>query len=392
AALYLAAPGLARAGYADTLRVLAICLPVAVLADALLGATRGLRMFGPTVLLDRLLRPALQLAGVAALLAFAAEFAGPGWYALAWAWPYLPVAALAALALRRALPSTVDSSTVDGARAVRRAFWGFTAPRALASVAQVALQRVDVLLVAALAGLAAAATYAVAGRFIVGGQVVNQAISQVIQPRLAELLAAGDRDGANLLYQTATGWLVLATWPLYLCVIGLAPAYLRLFGDGYLGGTTAVVVLASAMLVATGCGMVDMVLAMGGRTSWNLANVLLALAVSIGANLVLVPRFGVTGAAVALASAVLVNNLVPLAQIAVALRLHPFGPGSLAAAGLAVGCFGVLPLTICGVAGSGPAALGGAGAAAVLGYLAGAARLRRVLRLDRLPAMRRAQA
>ena len=58
-------------------------------------------------------------------------------------------------------------------------FWRFTAPRALANVAQIALQRVDIVLVAALPGSAAAAIYAVAGRFVVLGQLANQAISQV---------------------------------------------------------------------------------------------------------------------------------------------------------------------------------------------------------------------
>ena len=46
------------------------------------------------------------------------------------------------------------------------------------------------------------------------------------------------------------------------------------------------VILSLSMLVATGCGMVDMVLIMAGRTSWNLGNALLALAV----NLVARPR------------------------------------------------------------------------------------------------------
>ena len=61
-------------------------------------------------------------------------------------------------------------------------------------------------------------------------------------------------------------------------------------------------VLAAAMLVATGCGMVDMVLTMAGRTSWNLGNVLLALGVNVGLDLLLIPEHGVLGAAIGLAA------------------------------------------------------------------------------------------
>jgi O-antigen/teichoic acid export membrane protein len=177
-------------------------------------------------------------------------------------------------------------------------------------------------------------------------QFANQGISQAVQPRLAEALATGDRAAANHLYQTATGWLVLVTWPINFLVILFAPVYLGLFGDGYRRGADVVVVLAGAMLVATGCGMVDMVLAMAGRTSWNLANVLVALALTVGLDVLLIPRLGALGAAIGLAGALVANNLLPLLQVGRAVRLHPFGPGTRVAALLSITCFGVLPWAV----------------------------------------------
>jgi O-antigen/teichoic acid export membrane protein len=326
----------------------------------------------PTVPLERILRSALQLGalGVAALWSTASLPA----YALAWVAPYLPVAILAGYALHRTYlagrPATGRARAAERA-AMRRDFWRFTGPRALASVAQLALQRVDVLLVAALGGLAAAAVYAVAGRFVVLIQFANQGISQSVQPRLAEALAIGDRTAANRLYQTATGWLVLVTWPVSLLVIAYAPVYLGLFGPGYRTGGTVVAVLAGAMLVATGCGMVDMVLAMAGRTSWNLVNVLIALGVTIGLDVVLIPRLGALGAAIGLACAVVVNNLLPLVQVGRAAGLHPFGAGTVAAAALATACFGVLPRLVALAAGTGAAGMAVAMLVCVPAYAAG---------------------
>jgi O-antigen/teichoic acid export membrane protein len=343
--------------------VLAPLLPAAALSDALLAATRGYRLMRPTVWYDRILRPALQLAALTALTLLHAT---PAAFALGWAAPYIPTLALAARALPRR--SRTNGGTNRAARAPfvldRRGYWRFTAPRAVASVAQLALQRIDVILVASLAGLAAAALYAVAGRFVVLGQFVNQAISQAVQPRLAESLSTGDLAAARRLYQQGTAWLVLATWPLYLLVAAYAPVYLALFGRHYATGATVTTLLALTMLVATGCGMVDMVVTMGGRTSWNLGNVTLALAVAVTADLLLIPRYGVLGAALGLAAAVLTNNLLPLAQIGYGLRLHPFGPATRAAAGLAVACFGVPALLARLAMGDRPAALAVAGAVA----------------------------
>jgi len=229
----------------------------------------------------------------------------------------------------------------------------------------------------------------VAGRFVVLIQLANQGISQSVQPRLAEALAVGDRSAANRLYQTATGWLVLVTWPICLLVMLFAPVYLRLFGAVYTRGTAVVVVLAGALLVATGCGMVDMVLAMAGRTSWNLANVLVALAVTVGLDVLLIPRYGALGAAIGLACAMVANNLLPLVQVARAAGLHPFGRGTRTAALLAVCCFGVLPRLVTAAAGAGPAGLALAVAAAVPAFAAGAWLLRGPLALDLFTISRR---
>ena len=374
------------AAHTTGLRVLAVFLPLQALTDALLTATRGYKAMRPTVTLDRIMRSALQLlcvgaVGVAGLWTMATLPA----FALAWAVPYLPVTVLAAIALRKTYLAGKPHGTRvrrGERRRLRRDFWRFTGPRALASVAQLALQRVDVLLVAALGGLAAAAIYAVAGRFVVLIQFANQGLSQSVQPRLAEALATGDRATANRLYQTTTGWLVLVTWPINFLVILLAPVYLGLFGDDYPQGAGVVIVLACAMLVATGCGMVDMVLAMAGRTSWNLVNVLIALGVTIGLDVLLIPRYGALGAAIGLACAMVANNLLPLVQVGRAARLHPFGTGTLAAAGLSAICFGVIPGLITAVAGAGPAGLTLGVAAALPAFAAGVWLLRRPLALD----------
>ncbi|MFC7534805.1 lipopolysaccharide biosynthesis protein [Actinoplanes sp. GCM10030250] len=395
-AMWAGAPAIARLTAGETpsviadhsagLRVLAVFLPLQALTDVLLTVTRGYRSMRPTVLLDRVLRSGLQLlavsaAGVAGLWLTASLPV----FALAWAAPYLPVALLAGYAARRAYvsgrPTFLRTERAER-RQLRREFWVFTGPRAVAAVAQLALQRVDVLLVAALGGLAPAAVYAVAGRFVVLIQFANQGLSQSVQPRLAEALSTGDRDAANHLYQTATGWLVLVTWPINLLVIACAPYYLRLFGAEYVAGVPVVHVLAGAMLVATGCGMVDMVLAMAGRTSANLGNVLIALAVMIGVDALLVPGWGALGAAAGLACAMVVNNLLPLAQVYRGTGLHPFGPGTRAAALLSICCFGLLPAGVTALAGTGPQGLVPALTTAVPAYVAGAWLLRRQLALS----------
>jgi O-antigen/teichoic acid export membrane protein len=392
-----------HAEYAHQMRLLAFFLPLSALSDSILAGTRGWRAMRPTVLLDRIVRPALQVGLLAILLAV--DLDTPAAFIVAWSAPYAVSAALGwrsllgllhasergerdAIVAAQPAPATArHQATADLAEVAMvgfstRGFWRFTWPRAFASIAQLALTRVDVLLLAGIAGLKAAAIYSIAGRFVVLGQFANQGISQAVQPRLAERLAMNDRYHANMLYQIATTWLIIAAWPIYLLVAVFATTYLHMFGNGYVAGRSVVWVLAFAMAVGSGCGMVDMVLAMAGRTSWNLMNVSIALTCQMIIDVALIPHLGPLGAAIGLGAAILINNIVPLSQIAITMGIHPFGRASTTAALLSVGCFGVVPAGVAIAVGTGVTAAAGSLVAGGLLYLLGLFRLRRTLQLD----------
>jgi len=323
--------------------VLALLMPVTCLSDTLLSATRGYGTMRPTVMLDRIGRPLLQLALVAAVVT-----GGSIWLLVgAWAVPWALSAGLACWWLLRLEPRVHRTGPLSGGQVAEpapwREFWLFTGPRAINSLAALALQRLDVVLVTVLSGPAAAAVYTAATRFLVVGQLSATAISTAAQPRLAELLAVDDRASAKAVYQSATAWIVLLNWPLYLLSAVFAQVVLAVFGHGYSAGRPVVVILAAAMLFATACGMVDMLLNMAGRTSWTLANSLLSLVVMVGVDLLLIPRMGILGAGIGWAAAIVANNALPLTQLYVSMGLHPFGRATLHAAALAAGCFGVLP-------------------------------------------------
>ena len=201
---------------------------------------------------------------------------------------------------------------------------------------------------AVIVGAPAAALYAAATRFLVVGQLGNQAISLALQPRLSAALAKDDLAQAGALYRTSTSWLVLLTWPLYLLVITFPAALLGIFGRQYTDATEVVVILCSAMLLATACGQVDSVLTMAGKSSWNLGNALFGLAVNVTVDLILLPRIGITGAAIGWAAAIVCNNLVPLTQVYASTRLHPFGRGTLTAIAVTATCVlaAVLPVRL----------------------------------------------
>ncbi|MFC4561968.1 polysaccharide biosynthesis C-terminal domain-containing protein [Nocardiopsis mangrovi] len=388
AALFACADDVARLvgaeGAVSYVRLLAVFLPFAVVTDAALAATRGLRDMGATVLVGRVGRPLAQVA----LVAGVAVTGGAGLLVVAWAGPYLPAAVVAWFWLRRIVRRARSGESPDDAAGpvTPAAFWSFTLPRSVATIAQLGIQRSGIVLVAAMQGGAAAAVFTAATRLPVVGQFGAQAIQFAAQPRLAELLAVDDRRAAGTLYRASTAWLICLTWPLFLPAIVYAPLVMRLFGPDYAEGAGALVVIAAAQLGSTAMGMGDTVLTMAGRTGWNLVNNGLALLVNILLCLALIPGWGALGAAMAWAAAIAVRNVLPVAQLSRSLGLHPFGRGWLIAVAVCLVWFGALPLACAAVLGSGPVSLavaltaGGAGHVATLWLLRGPLRLEGLLR------------
>lgn len=368
------------------LRVLAVFVPLAALENGWLSATRGMGTMRPSAFVEQIARPVVQLGLVA--LAVVAGFPGLG---TAWVVGYLPAMVLAWMWWRRTfrrLPVDAPAATLPAAPLFRE-FWRFTLPRAGTSLVQVLMQRFDIVLVAALAGVRDAAIYAAATRFVVAGQIGTSAIGRAAQPQLGHSIALDDHDATNHIYQTSTAWLMLVTWPIFLLFIGFQDTLLSVFGKGYAAGAVVMVLISLSMLVATGFGMVDMVLAMAGRTTWNLANASFALAVNLGLDLWLVPRHGVLGAAIGWSVAIVAQNVLALTQVGVVLRLHPFGRTTTAAGLLALSCFLALPMALRWALGQNVTTLVIAGVVGSACYLAGGWRLRSVLRLDSLRRPRR---
>ncbi|MEV5412371.1 lipopolysaccharide biosynthesis protein [Thermopolyspora sp. NPDC052614] len=314
-------------GLLAAVRLLAVAFPVIVLADVLTGASRGLGSMRPTVWLGGVLQPAGQFGLVAAVALWwshGAASASAGdpvpWLVAAWALPYLPVAAAAAVWLGRRVRREPYRRGAAGE------FWRHTGPRSLGSAVQNVFQRLDIVIVAMLAGPAQAAVYTAATRFKVLGQLAGQGLAQAAQPALVRALADGDLARAQALYRRTTRWLVLITWPVWLGYAALAPVLLEVFGQGYAEGAGVAIVLAATMMFASACGMADVALVAAGRTTASLAGIAAATGVTVLLDLLLVPAHGAFGAALGWSAGVVVKNALPLAQIRRCYGLRPFGP------------------------------------------------------------------
>jgi O-antigen/teichoic acid export membrane protein len=281
-----------------------------------------------------------------------ATMIGVAW-AAPWAVALVPMALWTVVLLRRAERAVTDRGEAAAppplAPAVlARRFWSFALPRSFAGVFALTITWVDSLLLGAMEGTDAVGVYSAAIRWLIVGNVAGNAVTMAFAPQIARVMATDGPDGTKPPFQEASALLILLAWPAYVTAIVFAPFLLTAFGDGFGDGATVIAITGVGFLLASATGPVDMLLLMAGRSRQSLINTAVALVVNVGANLLLIPRYGIRGAALAWTFSLVVANGLPMWQMWRSLGVHPFGTRTVRtmalAAGVAAGLIGARAL------------------------------------------------
>jgi O-antigen/teichoic acid export membrane protein len=156
------------------------------------------------------------------------------------------------------------------------------------------------------------------------GNMFNGSIGTASLPIVSELHDRGDLKEMNRFYQTTTKWMFTMNLPLLQIVLLLARPILAIFGEDFVGGSTALTILAWARLATASAGISGGVLEMTGNTSLRLVNSAILTALTIGLSISLIPRWGAVGAAAAVLAAITVVNLLRVSEVFILFRMLPY--------------------------------------------------------------------
>lgn len=167
--------------------------------------------------------------------------------------------------------------------------------------------------------------YAVATALVAFVAIFLQSLNQIFGPTIAELHASRQHELLLSLYQTSTKWVFGFTLPLALVMMMFARPLMGIFGPQFSEGWAVLVIATVGQLVNCGVGSVGYLLFMSGHQQRMARNQAVVVPVILVLNLVLVPRFGMVGAAAAATCANALMNLLMLRDVnrSLALRLRP---------------------------------------------------------------------
>ena len=297
----------------------ALGLPFIAVTNVWLSATRGLKIMRYTLYIFWAGQPLLWI--VFMLIGW--QFYEKEWVSvLAYSLSWVFASGLAYGAWRKESHGW-EPAPLEGGDLTR--LFRYAGPRAPAALFSQLLFWADLFVLTNFARVAEVGVYSAALR---AGQILVlflTSVSLMFSPFVADLHNRGERERLDRLFKTLTRWTLAATLPAF-TLLAVAPNdALRLFGERFGAGQTALLILIAGQFINVATGSVGFILIMVGRTGWDLVVYAGSLVLDLALALILCPRYGMEGAAIANAITFSSANVARLFLVRRFVGIQPYG-------------------------------------------------------------------
>ncbi len=149
-------------------------------------------------------------------------------------------------------------------------------------------------------------------------------------PATALLYTRGDLRQMRSNLQVLTKWLCTVIWPVCLALLLFPDTVLTLFfGGEYAAGAYALRILAAGFALNACLALTSSSLVVLGRSQFVMMAGLTTVLLNIALNLLLIPRLGIEGAAIATAVSLTASSILRYARLRALLPFGPFRPNAL---------------------------------------------------------------
>ncbi len=298
------------AASSTVLQITALGLLPLVGSELLLHATMGLRRMELQVAVRDTLNPLLQVLSALFLASLGLEDEGLAWAYVASQYVGLVVAWFGFRRLFRGAERAAALSFALPAGLSR-----YATPMWFAEMANSLLLRLDTLVLAALTSPATVGVWAIVSQFANALRQIRRTYDPMVTAITAKIAASHDPRRLSETFSYAVQMVSLTQLPVFAVFLEFSDAVLPLYGPGFERGSQSLVVLSACFLVSGGAGLAGLVVNGYGHSRLALINVLFSIVTQLVLLLVLAPRFGLLGAALATGLSLLATNALQLVQM-----------------------------------------------------------------------------
>lgn len=272
-----------------------VSVPFFALIATRQGALLGLQRVVWSQVPEGVVRPMVLLAVVGVLWLACQEFnaqtavwANTGAMAVAFA--------VGAILLRRVLPK---ATPLQPDKLQKRIWWRSALAFLAISATGVVNSHTDLIMVGSLLGAEGAGVYNIPLRLNAFLLFPYLVMEMVLHPLIPGMYASGDKQGLQRMLKRSIRWVWLGTAVMVAAVAMWRTQVLQWFGPEFTGGETVLLILMAGTLLNVAFGSAVYLVSMTGHEHITARVVTFSAVLNVAGNAILIPRYGMEGAAMA---------------------------------------------------------------------------------------------
>ena len=302
------------------LRIFAIAIPFSVLAQNLVSSTIGFQDLRYKVYVNDIFQNTFKLVAIVTLLLLGFEVLGAAW---GWTLAIILTPFLAFYFLDKKLFPILKSKIKS--IPVEKELFSFSWPLIFVSAAGLVMGWTDTLMLGYFSSASEVGIYNVALPTAMLLMNIIVAFAMIFLPVASELYARNRIDDLRNAYSAVTKWVFTLTLPCSLLMALFSKSIIQIiFGSEYISGAMALSILAAGFFISSTPGPISNILQTFGRTKIIMVYSFIGAGANFMLNFLLIPIYGIKGAAIATASSYILVNILLLISAYHIERIQPY--------------------------------------------------------------------
>lgn len=155
-------------------------------------------------------------------------------------------------------------------------------------------------------------------------QSILIAFAGIFAPMFSKYYAQNNIIGMHHIYKLVTRWILTLVTPIFILIFLFSTKIMLLFGADFIQSSEALIILAIGTSIFAIFGVSSTALVVSGYQKLNLINALSATIINICLNIILIPKYGIMGAAWATLSSMMFIAFARLIETWIFLKINPF--------------------------------------------------------------------
>lgn len=303
---------------ADVLRYLSPAIPIFAIMTVSVASIRGFKIVMPYVLVRKIFLPLISF-----LLAIGVLFMGCGLRGLSIAYTLALICSAAlAIFLLMSFLSKFNKEKTTTPKLYR--YFSFVISAFLVNIFFFLFNWSDLIILGVFGHSQDLGIYFAAKKTALMLSFLLIALNTIFVPVISHLYNGKEYTQLDHAFKSSIQWMLMLGLPIFLIMIFFSNEILSLFGPEFKEGSMCLIILAFAHLFNISVGSTGYLLMMTNHQKWMVFNSIVFVILAVTLTIVLVPHYGMIGAAYANCAAVIFANLVTLIEVYFLLRLQPF--------------------------------------------------------------------